>query len=118
MKERKLICIVCPKGCELTVSFDGADKIEKIEGYTCKRGEQYAETECTHPMRTVTTTVKTADGIPVSVKTENVIPKECIFDVMKQINRAVAPDKVAIGDVICTVNAGDKSVNIVATSEK
>ena len=116
MNERILTCIVCPKGCEMTVSFDGEGNIDKIAGYTCKRGEAYARTECMHPMRTVTTTVKTAGGQPVSVKTAEPVPKEEVFAVMKQINRAVCPDSVEIGDTVCYVDAGDKRVAVLATS--
>ena len=42
IKERKLTCIVCPKGCDLTVRFNSDGAIEDISGYTCKRGEEYA----------------------------------------------------------------------------
>ena len=57
-KERLLTCIVCPKGCEMKITFDEDGKIASIEGNTCKRGIGYAEDECTNPKRTVTTTVR------------------------------------------------------------
>lgn len=117
MTTRNLTCIVCPKGCELTVTFGGAGEIEKIEGYTCKRGEEYARNECTHPVRTVTSTVKTESGRTVAVKTASPIPKELIFDAMKEINAVRVPDTqaVEIGDVIIPDVCGTK-ISVVATS--
>ena len=47
--KRELTCIVCPKGCQLTVELEGK-KVLSVEGYTCKRGVAYAEAECTAPM--------------------------------------------------------------------
>lgn len=115
---RNLTCIVCPKGCELTVTFGAAGEIEKIEGYTCKRGEEYARNECTHPVRTVTSTVKTESGRTIAVKTDAPIPKELIFDAMKEINAVRVPDgrDVAIGDVIIS-NVCGTGVSVVATSK-
>ena len=114
---RKLTCIVCPKGCELTVTFGEAGEIEKIEGHTCKRGEEYARNECTHPVRTVTSTVKTESGRTIAVKTAAPIPKELVFDAMKEINAVRVPDgeAVGIGDVIISDVCGT-TVPVVATS--
>ena len=99
---RNLTCIVCPKGCELTVTFGEGGSIEKVEGFTCKRGEVYAVAECTYPVRTVTTTVKTVSGKPIAVKTERAIPKELIFAAMAEINAIRLPDdnEPSIGEVI------------------
>ena len=115
---RTLTCIVCPKGCELTVTFGCAGEIEKIDGYTCKRGEEYARNECTHPVRTVTSTVKTESGRTVAVKTAAPIPKELIFEAMKKINAVRIPDTqdISIGDVIIP-NVCGTDVSVVATSK-
>ena len=115
MNERNLTCIVCPRGCQLTVKFDSDGKISDIFGYACKRGVTYAENECTHPMRTVTTTAKCEDGVIISVKTSDVVPKEKVFDVMKQINRTCVKASVKIGDVVIK-NVCSLGVDIVATS--
>ncbi len=116
-KERKLTCIVCPKGCELTVVFGEGGNIESISGYTCPRGKDYAVAECTAPVRTVTSTVRCEDGAVVSVKTSSPIPKEKIFDVMKEINSRVVGNDVKIGDVVITGVAGTES-DIVVTSNR
>ena len=113
--ERILTCIVCPKGCELHVELDSVGAIKKISGYTCKRGVAYAEAECTHPTRTVTTTVRCEGGAVLAVKTSAPIPKELIFEAMKLINSSVAKDTVKIGDVIIS-NILDTGADIVATA--
>ncbi len=117
MKKRNLICIVCPRGCALEVTFDADGKISNISGNACKRGVAYAENECTHPVRTVTSTVRCEDGSIVSVKTTAPVPKEAMLDVMREINRTRASSDVKIGDVIIKNILGLES-DIVATSNK
>lgn len=116
MKERNLTCIVCPRGCALTVRFDEAGKITSVEGNACKRGAVYAEKECTHPERTVTSTVRTESGAVIAVKTATTVPKETVFKVMDEINAVRAKDSVRIGDVIIE-NVAGTGVAVVATSE-
>ena len=48
----KLICIKCPRGCNLTVA-NGT-----ITGNLCPRGIDYAKEEMTMPMRIVTALIK------------------------------------------------------------
>ncbi len=117
MKERKLTCIVCPKGCEITVKFDKEGKIDGIEGNACKRGEVYAESECTAPVRTVTSTVRCLDGGLVSVKTSVPVPKEKIFEVMGEVNSARAENDVKIGDTVIK-NVANTGSDIIATSSR
>ncbi len=111
---RHLTCIVCPRGCPLTVVSDGKT-IRSITGNLCPRGRRYAEDECTHPRRTVTTTVRTEDGGVVAVKTESPIPKERMFDCMAAINQAIVPLPVHVGDIILEDVCGTR---IVATQER
>lgn len=112
--ERKLTCIICPLGCQLTAFLDGT-AVTAVEGNTCPRGKEYAENECTNPQRTVTSTVRCADGSLVSVKTDRPIPKDKVSDCMVLINKAVAKLPIAIGDVILDDVFGSK---IVATQNK
>ena len=98
--ERILTCIICPRGCEIRVGFDGEGKIISIDGASCKRGPVYAETECTHPTRTVTSTVRVEGGGLMAVKTSSAVPKELVFECMKRINAIIAPKNARIGDVV------------------
>ena len=112
--EKKLTCIICPLGCELTVEIENG-KIFDVNGNTCKRGEMYAKTECVNPQRTVTTTVRCEDGGLVSVKTEHPIPKDCVMACMEIINTVVVPLPISIGDVVFDDVFGTK---IIATQNR
>lgn len=112
--ERKLTCIICPLGCELTVHTEN-NKIFSIKGNTCPRGEVYAKNECTNPKRTITSMVRCSDGGLLSVKTDTPIPKEKMMDCMTLINKTVAKIPISIGDVIIENAFGSK---IVATQNR
>ncbi|MGM9536995.1 MAG: DUF1667 domain-containing protein [Candidatus Onthomonas sp.] len=115
MEQRNLTCIGCPMGCQITVTLeDGA--VIKVEGNTCKRGDDYARKEVTHPTRIVTSTVRVAGGSAptVSVKTAHDIPKEKIFQVMEDLRSVIVRAPVSIGDVVLE-NAAGTGVSVVAT---
>ncbi len=116
-KERLLTCIVCPRGCQLKVTLGDGDITHKVEGNICKRGIDYAIAECTHPMRTVTSTVRCADGGVIAVKTSTTVPKEKMTAVMAEINALTAPNTVYIGDVLIK-NVAGTDADIVATANK
>ena len=117
MEKRILTCIVCPRGCALEVSFGYDGQVSGVVGNACKRGVGYAIDECTHPKRTVTTTVRCDDGSVAAVKTSGVIPKERVFDCMKVINSTVASGELNIGDVVIE-NILDLGVDVVVTGSK
>ncbi len=108
---RELVCIICPRGCNLKVEMEEG-KVLSVTGNSCLRGLSYAKDECGNPMRTVTSTVRCDNGRMVAVKTDRPIPKDKIFACMKQINSATAHLPIAIGDVILENVFGS---NIVAT---
>lgn len=110
--KRNLTCIICPLGCALEAEIaDG--KVINVSGNTCPRGAEYAKTECTNPMRTVTTTIRCENGAVVPVKTDRMIPKEKMQECMKTINCTVARLPISAGDVIIENVLGS---NIVATA--
>lgn len=104
--ERDLTCIGCPLGCAIHVS--GEIGSLNITGNTCKRGYEYALTECTHPVRRFTGTVAVRGGeLPVvSVKTAQDVPKETLFAVADAARKLCVDAPVAIGDVIVPDVAG------------
>ena len=112
--KKELTCIACPLGCSVTVTLDG-DKIISVEGNTCPRGKEYAITECTAPVRTLTTTVRCTDGSLLSVKTARPIPKDKMMEAMAVINSATATLPVSVGDVIIK---GLFGTDVIATQEK
>ena len=115
---RDLICVSCPIGCSLKVELDEVGKVLSVSGNTCKRGEQYAVSECTNPVRVLTSTMRVKGGaLPVvPVKTSVPIPKGKMFDCMEVINNEVVDAPVKMGDVLIC-NICDTGADIVATNE-
>ena len=78
----RLICINCPRGCALDVETGKNGVV--VKGHACPKGEEYAVTEVTNPMRMVTGLVKVAGSRrPLPVKTRTAVPKGKIADVTK-----------------------------------
>lgn len=113
----KLVCIVCPRGCTMEVTKNPDGSFE-VTGNSCKRGKDFAITEQTMPMRTICSTVATAFSsapvIPVRVSSD--IPKERIFDVMKEINNTVVKERLGRGDAVIE-NVLGLGVDVIATSD-
>ena len=93
---KELTCIICPRGCRLQVD----DKMN-VTGNFCPRGKAYAISELTNPVRTITSSVRVInrEDTLVSIKTSGPIPKDRIFDVMKEINKIGVNAPVHIGDI-------------------
>ena len=110
-----LVCIVCPRGCRITAEPGDPPA---ISGNGCKRGYQFALDELTDPRRTVCTTVKTAfPAAPVlPVRVSAGIPKDRIFDVMREISRVTVTEPLGIGDVVIQ-NVLGLGVDIVAAAD-
>lgn len=116
--EKKIICITCPQGCLITVKGDAeAGTIDSIDGFTCKRGKTYAENEFTHPLRILTSSVKTDGSVSplVAVRTRTAIPKELLFKGMEEIRKIIVKGAVNCGDVIVSDFLGT-GVDLIATS--
>lgn len=111
----ELVCIVCPKGCTMQIKKEDGKII--VSGNTCKRGENFAVSEMTRPMRTICSTVRTTfknmPVLPVRVSSE--IPKDKIFDVMAQINAVCLTQPVKRGDKIIE-NVLGLGADVIATA--
>ena len=110
---KELICIVCPKGCHLTVD---EEKDWAVPGNGCPRGAEYGRAELTNPTRVVTSTVRLLGGSypRCPVKTDRPIPRELIFPVMAALDGVTAASPVHCGDIILE-NVCGTGANIVAT---
>lgn len=98
--ERKLTCIICPRGCALTAEI--TDTGVTVTGNACPKGAEYAINECTNPVRTVTATVRVSNryNTMVSVKTAAPVPKDKMMDVMAVLRKTQVEAPVAIGDIV------------------
>lgn len=116
MSKQTMVCITCPRGCTMQVEKNG-DTIT-VTGNACKRGETFAVSELTAPMRTVCSTVKTVfkdtPVLPCRVSCD--IPKDKIFDVMAAINRTTVTERIGRGDVIIPHVSGLEA-DVIATSD-
>lgn len=113
--KKEIICTVCPMGCRITVEGEG-ENITSVSGYTCRRGEQYARDEFTHPVRILTSTVRTDSAkLPVlPVRSAKPVPKELLFACMEQINSVTVSLPVRMHQVIIPDVCGT-GVDIVST---
>jgi len=114
-EEKEITCIVCPIGCKILVETDGKH-IKNLDGNKCKRGIDYAEHEALDPRRMLTTSVFVDGGEwpLVSVKSTKPVPKEKIFNVLKEIRKTKVNAPVKSGQRILN-NVANTDINIVAT---
>ncbi len=112
--KRELTCIVCPIGCQLSVTLENG-VVTEVTGNTCPRGKQYAIDECTNPVRTITTTARTTEGGVIPVKTDRPIPKDLMFACMKEINSSIVTLPAHIGDIVIE-NLLNTGANVVVTA--
>ncbi len=114
---RNITCVTCPMGCSVTVEISDSGEIISVSGNTCKRGEEYAKNEITHPQRSLATTLRVEGGIynVVPCKSAGPLPKEKIFECMEAVNSTCVNAPVKLGDVLVK-NICGTGVDIVATN--
>lgn len=118
METRELTCIGCPIGCALFASVYG--DCTKITGNLCKIGIEYGINEVTDPRRAITTSIKVKfdNGTTkiLSLKTSKDIPKDKIFECLKEIRNTKVNRSFRIGDIVIE-NILGTGIDIVATRE-
>jgi len=94
-------CIVCPTGCLIQVKKDEKGDVS-FEGYTCKRGLEYAQQEYYEPKRILTTTIRVKNGfLPlVPVRTNKPILKEKLENALNLIANTVVKAPIKMGDIL------------------
>jgi len=114
-EEKEITCIVCPIGCKILVEID-RKQIKNVDGNKCKQGIVYAKHEALDPRRMLTTSVFVDDGEwpLVSVKSSQLIPKEKVFEVLKEIKKTEVKAPVKSGQEILN-NVANTDISIVAT---
>lgn len=112
---KELICICCPNGCHLQIDTENG---YTVSGHKCDRGAVYGKAELLHPVRVVTSTVKTSSDVypRLPVKTDRPIDKEKMFAVMELLNDVTVSAPVLAGDVLLPDILGTQ-VNIVACKD-
>lgn len=100
MIKKNITCISCPIGCRITAEI--TDNTFNFSGNKCKKGEDFAKAELTNPLRSLTTTVKTAfPEVPVlPVRTQNEIPKDKINDIISKLSGIIINERIGIGEMV------------------
>jgi CxxC motif-containing protein len=112
----KLICIVCPNGCNLEIEKDGDQLI--VKNNKCNRGITFATEEMTNPTRSVTSTCATIyPNIPViPVRTKGDIPKGKMLELIQLINTLKIDRPYSLGEVLYA-NVLDTGVDLIVTTD-
>lgn len=99
--KRNMTCIQCPQGCALEVTLEG-EKVSAVTGNTCPRGETYARQEVEHPLRTLTTSVKTSGLSPkmLPVRTSGPIPKGSLTEAMSAAKKLLVKTPMRTGEPV------------------
>ncbi|MBQ8081887.1 MAG: DUF1667 domain-containing protein [Clostridia bacterium] len=115
--KRTFTCIVCPNGCEIEAEYEG-ENVLSVTGNLCPKGRTYVTQELVDPQRTIASSVRVLNGeLPLcSVRLTRAIPKDRIFDVMREINRQTLEAPTHIGDVVIQDVLGLGS-DVIATKE-
>lgn len=110
----KLVCINCPRGCNLNVENINGEI--KVTGNFCPRGEKYAISELTNPLRTLTTTVaiKSENYERLPVISSSPLPKDRVMDAVKALKNVEVKAPIKMGDVIVS-NIIGLDVDIIAS---
>ncbi len=108
-------CIGCPRGCLLRVKEENGEFT--VSGNSCENGRKFAVSEMTEPKRTICSTVKTvfADVPVLPVRVSADIPKDRIFDVMREINSVTLDKRISGGDAVIE-NVLGLGVDVISTS--
>ena len=117
MNQKVITCTVCPLGCDITVTGDG-ENIVSIEGFSCRRGEEYSRNEFVHPVRILTSSVRMTGGTEplMPVRSAKPVPKELLLDCVEALRTVCVEAPVHTGDVIMKDILGT-GVDMIATGE-
>ncbi len=120
---RRFVCIVCPRGCALEVDVDvdvaGEGKaVLALRGNACARGEVYGRSEIVDPRRSLTSTVRVANGKRrrLPVRSTGTIPLPRLREAARALDGIVVEGPLACGTVIAVDFLG-LGVDIVATDQ-
>ncbi len=111
---KEMICIVCPRGCHLQV--EGENTQWSVKGNLCPRGIDYARNEMMHPVKMLTSTIRTnsIEHPRLPVQTSAPIPKDMMMRAMSELSHLEVRTPIRCGEVIYTQLLG-LNIDVVAT---
>lgn len=110
--KKDLVCVLCPRGCHITVDTDTLE----VTGHSCPRGAQFGPQEITDPLRLLTSTacIKGALYRRIPVRTTGSIPFSQMSECMRQIKNLELTAPIKVGQVLIP-NILGTDVSIIAT---
>jgi CxxC motif-containing protein len=117
MEETKeIICITCPKGCTLTVNFEGQTVINIRPG--CKRGHEYIARELKDPRRMVASSVRVLGSLHplLPVYTAAPFPKPRISELMAALRKLELDAPIQMAQVVLADALGT-GIDIIASRD-
>jgi len=115
MGKKTITCIICPKGCDLTLRQDRKGQWS-VSGNECDRGPDYALEEMSSPRRVLTTTVALAGGslTLLPVRSSGALPKGMLFECLEVLSGIEMHSPVSMGDMVAADILGS-GIDIIAT---
>jgi CxxC motif-containing protein len=118
---REFVCIVCPRGCSLSVTLRDSGEVG-VRGNSCKRGEEYGRLEVVDPRRSLTSTVRVegfggtggAGRRRLPVRSSASLPLGRIMEAARALDPVVVDRPVECGEVVVKDILG-LGVDIIAT---
>ncbi|MDP2916714.1 MAG: DUF1667 domain-containing protein [Dehalococcoidia bacterium] len=116
--KNEVICIQCPVACRIEVLLSDSGAVEKVTGFQCKEGKEYAPQECQSPRRVLTTTVRTESSArPVlPVRSRGTVPKGELRDCVQMLATMKVKPPLKMGDVIVS-NIMGTGADIICTDD-
>ena len=110
---KELVCIVCPRGCRLTVDEENDFA---VSGNSCPRGAEYGHNEIKSPTRVLTSTVRLTGGSlrRCPVRTDRPVPREKLLEIMSLLNEVELTSPVTIGQPVLE-NVLGTGANVIVT---
>lgn len=116
MTTANYLCIGCPLGCRLEIDEADDGHIIEVRGFSCKRGNEYAQQEHSAPQRLVTTTVRIAGGLyaRLPVRTNRPVSKTMVAAICEALRTVQVVAPVQRGMVILP-NVLNTGVDVIAS---
>ena len=118
MSQKEIICVGCPMGCHVVLSFDSSGEVIDYSGNECKKGKKYSKQEYENPVRVFTATVLTKDSARplLPVRTSSAIPKEKFMECARMISTTTVDPPMNIGDIVIP-NILDTGADLICSSD-
>ncbi len=110
--QKNVVCILCPRGCRLTVDTETLE----VVGNSCKRGLQFGPQEIISPRRGLTTTASIENALykQIPVRTTTSVEFNKIFDCIAEIKKLRLKAPIKTGDVLIK-NILDTGADVIAS---